>query len=149
MWNSELICMEGVNVFFEDIREFKLKRRELYSRIKAVIRMEGKVPGPVNLIFGSDDYLLNMNQQYLKHDYFTDIITFSYNEGDAVSGDLFISVDRVGDNAVKNDQSFNRELHRVIFHGLLHLMGYDDKDDDSLKMMRSKEDFYLDKFEVV
>ena len=100
--------------------------------------------GDINIIFCSDPYLLNINIQYLGHDYFTDIITFDYSEKPVVSGDLFISIDSVRENSVFYGTEFQEELHRVIVHGLLHLIGYDDHSDEDIKTMRSKENYYLD-----
>ena len=84
-----------------------------------------------------------MNKEYLQHDYFTDIITFDYVEGNTISGDLFISVDRVKENAQKFNSSALKELYRVVFHGVLHLVGYNDKTDDEKLVMREKENYYL------
>src|ERR1044071_3674818 len=99
--------------------------------------------GDVNVIFCSDDYLLEMNREHLDHDYYTDIITFDYSEEAVVSGDLFISVDRVSDNASGLSVSFLDELNRVCVHGLLHLCGYKDKSEAEELLMRSKEDEML------
>ena len=93
--------------------------------------------------------ILCRHQQYLQHDYFTDIITFDYCEGDKLSGDLFISVDTVRENAIEYGTEFNDELNRVIVHGILHLIGYDDHEDEDIKVMRSKENYYLSLRELV
>jgi probable rRNA maturation factor len=93
-------------------------------------------------IFCSDDYLLDMNNTYLNHDYYTDVITFQHTDG-ALHGDIFISIERVADNAVTNGVSFDQELHRVMVHGLLHLAGYGDKTPEEQARMREKEDTYL------
>ena len=100
--------------------------------------------GEISIIFCSDDYLLDINKKYLNHDYFTDIITFNYNENNTIIGDLFISVDRVKENAKELKVDFNNELFRVIIHGILHLCGYNDKTQDQLKEIRTKEDEFLD-----
>ena len=92
---------------------------------------------------------LEIYQQYLQHDYFTDIITFDYCEGDKLSGDLFISVDTVRDNAIEYGTEFKDELNRVIVHGVLHLVGYDDHCEEDIKEMRSKENYYLSLRELV
>ena len=97
----------------------------------------------MNIIFCSDNYILDINQKYLQHDYFTDIITFDYCEGKTLSGDLFISVDTVRENAIFYGTEFDDELNRVIVHGLLHLIGYDDHSEEDQKTMRSKENYYL------
>jgi len=114
--------------------------------IRCVIDEDFQV-GNISFIFVSDDYLLKMNQQYLNHDYFTDIITFDYCEEEIISGDIFVSVDRVRENASSLGQEFNRELFRVMIHGVLHLMGYHDKTDEEKKQMRTKEDEALMKVE--
>ena len=99
--------------------------------------------GEISIIFCSDDYLLDINKKYLNHDYFTDIITFNYNENNTIIGDLFISIDRVKENAKELKVDFNNELFRVIIHGVLHLCGYNDKTQDQQKEIRTKEDEYL------
>ncbi len=99
--------------------------------------------GDISIIFCSDNYILDVNMRYLQHDYFTDIITFDYCEGDRLSGDLFISVDSVRENALFYGTTFENELNRVMVHGILHLIGYDDHTDEEKKVMRSKEDYYL------
>ena len=92
---------------------------------------------------------MDVNQQYLQHDYFTDIITFDYCEGDKLSGDLFISVDTVKENAIEYGTEFKDELNRVIVHGVLHLIGYDDHTEEDIMEMRSKENYYLSLRELV
>jgi rRNA maturation RNase YbeY len=111
-----------------------------------LIKCERKSLGDITVVFCSDDYLLDVNKQYLNHDYFTDIITFDYSEGLVMSGDLFISYDRVLDNANTFNVEVLTELSRVIFHGVLHLCGYKDKSDMDVIVMRDKENFYLDRF---
>ena len=108
-----------------------------------VCSSEAKKPSDISYIFCSDDYLLEMNRQYLNHDYYTDVITFDYCTEDHVSGDIFISIDRVVDNAQNMGVSSNDELHRVMVHGLLHLLGYQDKEPSDKEQMTAKEDFYL------
>ncbi|TDS18612.1 rRNA maturation RNase YbeY [Maribacter caenipelagi] len=102
----------------------------------------------LNYIFCSDDYLLKINQDYLQHDYLTDIITFDYVSGKNVSGDLYISIDRVKENAEEFNVSFDNELKRVMIHGVLHLMGYSDKSDTATAEMRAKEEEKLKLFHV-
>lgn len=132
-----------VSYFFEDTN-FKFNRRRLTSQwLKFTAESEIKRIGQVNIIFCSDNYILDINQKYLQHDYFTDIITFDYCEGKTLSGDLFISVDTVRENALFYGTEFDDELNRVIVHGLLHLIGYDDHSEEDQKTMRSKEDYYL------
>ena len=111
--------------------------------IDRTIKAEGYEPGTWNLIFVTDSALLEMNQKYLNHDYFTDVITFDYSSGKNISGDIFISIDRVKENASTLNIWWLTELHRVMIHGVLHLCGYQDKTPDDRKRMRKKEDYYL------
>ncbi len=134
-----------VNFFFEDVEILGLDPEFFISWLSDCCDTECKSLEEVNLIFCSDEYLLQKNIEFLQHDYYTDIITFDYCQGDLIIGDLFISKDRVIDNAQTNGVSFENELNRVIVHGVLHLCGYKDKSVDEEKLMRSKEDFYLDR----
>jgi rRNA maturation RNase YbeY len=133
----------SINFFNEDVDLPKIKKRNTVAWIKQVIDEHCKKVGDVSFIFCSDTYLLDVNKQYLDHDYFTDVITFDYVEGDVVSGDIFISVDRVEENAKSFSTSFSNELNRVIIHGILHLLGYNDKTDTDKLIMTGKEDLYL------
>ena len=120
-------------------------RREMTARIRRCVASEGFRAGDIAVVFCSDAFLLAMNREYLGHDYYTDVITFDYSDLPArmVSGDLFISVDTVADNALQFGVARDEELRRVILHGVLHLCGYGDKTDAEQRVMRSKEDFYL------
>ena len=130
--------------YFSQDTDFKFKSKRLTSQwLKLVAQAESKKLGAVSVIFCSDNYLLDINKKYLNHDYFTDIITFDYCEGDLISGDLFISIDSVTDNSEFYKSCFEDELNRVIVHGVLHLIGYDDHTESDVAVMRSKEDFYL------
>jgi len=132
-----------VRYFFEDIK-FEYKNKQFNNRwLKIVAESEICRLGDINIIFCSDPYILDINLKYLTHDYFTDIITFDYSEKPVISGDLFISVDSVRENAEFYGTEFSEELHRVIVHGILHLIGYDDHNDEDIKVMRSKENYYL------
>jgi len=122
--------------------EFR-KSNELTSWIQFVLDEEHKQLGEVNYIFCSDDYLHDINVKVLKHNTLTDIISFDYTLGVVVSGDIYISHERVADNAKKMGIDFNDELHRVMVHGILHYCGYGDKSDQEQQLMRSKEDYYL------
>lgn len=113
------------------------------SWLNDVCVAEGKSLEAVSYIFCSDEYLLEMNRLYLNHDYYTDVITFDYCEADAVSGDVFISIDRVEENAQTVGVSKQDELHRVMVHGVLHLIGYGDKSEADKEQMTQKEDYYL------
>lgn len=130
--------------FSNDNITFNLKRKaELKAWIKAVIEKEKHALANLNYVFTSDESLLKINIDYLKHNTYTDIITFNYNEGKKVGGDIFISVDRVKENANKFEVSFEEELHRVIIHGVLHLCGYKDKTKTDSDLMRKKENASL------
>jgi rRNA maturation RNase YbeY len=118
----------------------KLKRRATTKWIYLTVEAQGKKTGEIDCIFCSDEYLLEMNQSYLEHDYYTDIITFDYTEDGVVSGDLFISLDTVKSNAEKFGTSYEDELNRVIIHGILHLCGFKDKTPEEEAIMRKKED---------
>lgn len=132
-----------VRYFCEDIK-FNFKDKLSNNRwLKLVAGSEIKKLGDINVIFCSDNYILDVNMKYLQHDYFTDIITFDYCQGDVLSGDLFISIDSVRENAVEYGAEFDEEIHRVIVHGLLHLIGYDDHTPEDQKTMREKENYYL------
>ena len=111
--------------------------------LSSLIKEEHKQEGVITVVFCSDEFLLEMNRRHLDHDYFTDIITFDYCEGDLVSGDLFISVDRVLENSENEHVVFLNELARVCVHGVLHLCGYGDKSSSEQAIMRNKEDHYL------
>jgi len=133
--------------FFEEDLSYKLKNKALVRQwIKDAIVAEGFKLKELNYIFCSDAYLLTLNQQYLDHDTYTDIITFDNSEvaGDIV-GDIFISIERIRENAIKFGHSETEELHRVIIHGALHLVGYTDKSVVTKKKMTQKEDEYLAK----
>ncbi len=127
----------------EDIT-FLFKGKRLNNRwLSAVASSEGKRLCDLSIVFCSDSYLLDINKRFLQHDYYTDIITFDYCEGERVSGDLLISVDSVRANSLLYDSVFADELDRVMVHGLLHLLGYDDHTPDDIAIMRSKEDHYV------
>lgn len=134
-----------IRYFTEDI-DFAFKGKSVHNAwLKAVSEEEGRRPGQISVIFCSDPYLLEINRKYLGHDYYTDIITFDYSEGDTISGDLFISVDTVRSNAEYYSADFKDELDRVIVHGVLHLIGYDDHTDEQSAEMRVRENHYLER----
>lgn len=114
-------------------------QESLEKWLTSVCSEENKQVGDLTYIFCSDEYLLNINQKHLQHDHYTDVITFDYSENNIVSGDLFISIDRVKDNAQKVGCPFIDELHRVMVHGLLHLLGYNDKTAEEKSEMRARE----------
>lgn len=138
----------AIQFFTEDISSISIKKIILKKWISNLIKNENCVLGDLNIIFCSDDYILTINNQYLKHDYYTDIITFDYCVDKTINGDLFISIDTVKTNSEKFKTSYNQELHRVIFHGVLHLVGFKDKTPKDEKLMRKKENQYLEMFEI-
>jgi len=130
--------------FLEGV-QFKLnKRRELKSFIELLFKKEKKRLAVINYILCTDKYLLNINRQFLQHDYYTDIITFGLSDPDEpISAEIYISVDRVKDNALEFGSSYKKEMHRVLFHGALHLCGYKDKKKKDAVIMRKMEDKYI------
>ena len=133
----------SINYCSEDVSSPKIQKRKISGWIKETITSEEKTPGDISFIFCSDEYLLKVNKQYLDHDYFTDIITFDYVEDNVISGDIFISCDRVKENAIEFKTGFENELSRIIIHGVLHLLGFKDKNKKDKLLMTQKEDFYL------
>ena len=128
---------------------FELGDEELYSRwVSSIIDTESKVEGTINYIFCDDSYLLKINEEYLKHDTFTDIISFDYSIGKELHGDIFISVERVRENAVDYRVDFTEELNRVMAHGILHYCGYNDKNKEDELVMRIKEEEKMSMFHV-
>ena len=117
----------------------KIKKRDTSAWIKAVAQSYGKKVGDIAYIFCDDEKILEVNRQYLQHDYYTDIITFDYTEGDTISGDLFISLDTVKSNSEEQGTSYEEELHRVIIHGVLHLCGINDKGPGEREQMEAAE----------
>jgi probable rRNA maturation factor len=144
------IASQITPVFFHFLQAgFSLsKRTVLKVFIEDVFKKEKKRLDHLHYIFCSDEYLGRINRDYLHHDTYTDIITFdlSKHKANAVSGEIYISIDRVKENALLFNTSFNKELHRVILHGVLHLCGYKDKTKSDKKVMSSREDFYLQKY---
>ena len=129
--------------------DFLLENTESFIRwIKNVILEENKELGEVNYIFCDDKYLLKKNIKYLDHETLTDIITFNYCEGDIISSDIMISIERVMENSSIFENSFSEELNRVMIHGILHLIGYNDKTDSEKEIIRKKEDYYVNKFVI-
>lgn len=131
--------------FFIEASNFRLTdRRKIKTWINQVIKQHEQAPGDINYIFADDEYLLKINQQYLKHDYYTDIITFDQSEREGViSGDIYLSVERIKDNAFQQQHDFTSELKRVMVHGILHLIGYDDHTEEEKAEMRKKEEACL------
>ncbi len=136
-----------INFHFET--DFKIGSESVYSDwVTQVITSEGFILRQVDYIFCDDGYLLDINQKHLGHDTYTDIITFDYSEGKSIAGDVFISIERVKENAKKFKQEFQNELLRVMAHGVLHLMGYSDKSEKEIAVMRQKEEEKINLFHV-
>lgn len=138
-----------MSIYFhaEDVETPSIKQKKTESWIESTIQTEEKLSGEINFIFCSDDYLLEINKQYLQHDYYTDVITFDYTENNIIGGDIFISIDRIKENAEEFGKDETEELHRIIIHGVLHLIGYKDKSDKEKQVMTEKEDCYLSQLE--
>lgn len=136
--------MAKINFFTEDIT-YNLKGKTAIRKwMQETITAEGYQLAELNFIFCSDEYLLRVNQDFLKHDYYTDVITFDNSEElKTILGDIFISIDRVKDNAQQNNATIHDELCRIMIHGTLHLLGYRDKTKKAKTEMTAKEDFYL------
>ena len=135
--------------FFSEGILFTLKNKPgIRKWLNAVVREEKKKPWYINFIFCSDEYLLELNRTYLKHETLTDILTFPYQEDDTntISGDIFISIDRVKENAAEFRQDFQKELQRVMVHGVLHLIGYSDQGKKKKEFMTERENHYLENF---
>lgn len=134
-------------VFFHNSNfNYKLKNKQsLKSWVKSIIEGTGYKLGDINYIFTSEEEILRINNEYLKHNFYTDIITFPFSHDKVISGDLYISIPTVQYNANKFNQSFELELNRVIAHGVLHLVGFDDKTKEEQKLMREQEELWLAK----
>jgi probable rRNA maturation factor len=129
--------------------DFEIQEETIYTDwISSVILSENKSEGEINYIFCDDDYLVEINQQYLDHDTLTDIISFDYSLGNEIHGDIYISIERVRENAEEFKVSFEEELKRVMIHGVLHYCGYKDKSESDEQLMRSKEDEKIKLFHV-
>jgi probable rRNA maturation factor len=137
-----------VQFFFNDVKPYLPERMRLRQFIEGIFHNEKRRLESLNFIFCTDGYLLSINRHYLKHDFYTDIITFDLSAASKspINGEIYISTERVKDNALHLQSTFKEELHRVIFHGVLHLCGYKDKLPAQIKQMRYKEDFYLAKY---
>ena len=134
---------EMLDVEWLTIEPFDLDVERVEGWLLSSIKNEKLICGDLTIIMCTDDELLEINIEYLKHDFYTDIVTFDYSDGETVSGDLFVSLDRVKENAAVLNQTLERELLRVVVHGVMHLCGYGDKLMDEELLMREKEDFYL------
>jgi probable rRNA maturation factor len=130
--------------FHYDIDGFRIREsKRIKTTIARIIKDAGRKGGSVAIIFTTDEKLLEINREFLKHDYLTDIITFDYSEGKSVNGEIYISVDRIRENTVLLSTTLKSETRRVIFHGFLHLCGYNDSEERERNIMREREDMYL------
>jgi probable rRNA maturation factor len=131
-------------IFYDGI-SFRYKGwRKIRTLLERIITDGNLIPGDVSIILTGDERLRQINTEFLEHDYFTDVITFNYNSGDLVNGEIYISIDTVRDNARNYKVSLKNELTRVMIHGILHLTGYDDKSEEGRRTMRSMEDYWLE-----
>ena len=137
-----------MSVEFNYLQSVTLQDQDLSDLLELIVDEEGFMLGELAIQFVSDEYLYEMNKEVLDHDYYTDIITIDFNVGELVSGDLFISIERVEENATELGVSFDEELSRVIIHGVLHLCGYEDGTDEEKEEMRERENYYLTKLTV-
>ncbi len=138
--------MSEINFNFENVTFPSAKKRTEFFRlwINTVVKHHNKQVGEINYIFCSDEYILDINKQYLNHNYYTDIITFNYNNGNVISGDIFISIDTVLENAkTYSNNNYDEELDRVVIHGVLHLIGFNDKTKTQQKEMTKQENIAL------
>jgi probable rRNA maturation factor len=141
--------MAVVRFNYADVKSITIgNKKGIKEFLGGMFQKEGKPLKRLDYIFCSDEYLLVINRSHLQHDYYTDIITFDLSEGVEIVGEVYISVDRVKENASQHSSSFQLELLRVMFHGVLHLVGYRDKKKSEITLMREKEDYYLRLFDV-
>jgi len=134
----------SVRIFYDET-VFRLKRSgKAKEIISEIITSERRTTGNLNFIITSDERLKEINVEFLEHDFYTDVITFNYNESDVINGEVYISLDRVKENALNYNVSLESELLRVLIHGVLHLVGYDDKSEEKKSEMRRMEDYWLD-----
>ncbi|TLX77105.1 rRNA maturation RNase YbeY [Labilibacter sediminis] len=134
---------------YQEVSDLKLDTVVITNWVNKVISKYNCTTGEIAFIFCSDSYLLEINKEFLNHNYFTDIITFNYCEGDIISGDIFISIDTVNSNAKEYSVSFENELNRVIIHGVLHLLGFDDKTEEENEKMHELEDEALNLLKTI
>ena len=135
-----------ISYFVEKVKMPKFRKREVSAWIKTVAEKHGRKIGAISYLFCSDEHILEVNKEYLQHNYYTDIITFDYTEGNRISGDIFISLETISSNAQKFGVTYEEELYRVMIHGILHLCGFRDKTPEERKVMEKCEDEALGSF---
>lgn len=140
--------MGRINFYFENVPRIVIFQNSIKEFVGNIIQKENRRFGEIGVIFCNDVYLLEINKSFLNHDFFTDIVTFDNSDVNEISGELYISIDRVKENSVEYNQKFKVELVRVIFHGILHLLGYHDQTPAGKAIMRGKEDEYLAMFKI-
>jgi probable rRNA maturation factor len=141
--------MSAVKFHTIDVSLALIQKTKLKQFIKYIFSSEGKELDTIDFIFCNDEYLLSMNQQFLQHDYFTDILTFDLSKNNfAIAGEIYISIERIKENAITHNTTFINEIRRVIFHGVLHLCGFPDKTKSEKTRMTEKENYYLKQFEA-
>jgi len=134
--------------YYKDVSLRLSAVKKIYQVLEELIRSESRIAGKIVFIFTNDDYLLQINREFLKHDYYTDVITFDYSSDNILSGEIYISVDRVKENALNYEVSYQDEVTRVMIHSVLHLCGYKDEKDEEKRIMRSLEDLWLERINL-
>jgi probable rRNA maturation factor len=140
--------MRRINFFYEEIPKFRIDYRSIKIIIIKIIEDYHFKTGEINIIFSNDNYIGEINKKYLNHDFYTDIITFDYCENMIIAGDLFISCERVKENSILFSAEFNEEISRVIFHGILHLVGFNDGTEEEKDIINDRENYYINLYNV-
>ena len=133
-----------LKIYYKDVKFRLRKTKEIKNWIVQVIRSEGKEPGDLSFIFVADNYIKKINREFLNHDYYTDVIAFDYGEGNMINGEIYLGIETIKRNAKIFNSNLKNEILRVMIHGVLHLIGYNDKNENEVKKMRRREDVYLD-----